>query len=359
MNERTSAARRDRLVIVGGQGGTNIGGSLSRAATALHLEPVLIDAAQAFAAPRPITQFNWRCRGHRPPRLRAFSKEVVAACRDYRPKWFVTTGHAPVEKGAVDDIRSLGIETVSYLSDDPWNPTSQSKWLFEALPSYSRVFSPRRTNLAQLRELGCAQVDYLPFGFDPELFFPEPTSPAELVEYRSDVFFAGGADEDRVPYISALVREGLTVRLYGDYWNRFRETRALTKGHATPAVLRKAVRAAAVCLCLVRRLNRDGHCMRTFEVPAVGGCMLAEDTEEHRAFFGPDNASVVYFRSANDMVVAAKKLLSDPATRARLAQNAHRIVTQGSFTYRDRLRTMLAGGSVAEHDLTAGAASVS
>jgi spore maturation protein CgeB len=348
----------DPVVIVGGQGGTNIGGSLSRAATNLGLEPVLLDASRAFVAPWPIAKFNWWLRGHRPTRLSSFSEEVVDVCRRVAPQCLITTGHAPVERAALDQIRSRGIPTISYLTDDPWNPTSRSEWLLQALPAYTHVFSCRRANLSQLRELGCAKVDYLPFGFDPELFFPDRTPLAELAEFRSDVLFAGGADRDRVPYLAALIREGFTVHLYGDYWNRFPETRAIAKGLATPATLRKSIRAAAVCLCLVRRVNRDGHCMRTFEVPAAGGCMLTEDTDEHRAIFGPDDEAVLYFGSPQEMVIAVKQLLGDPVRRARLAENAHRLITEGSFTYLDRLRTMLTCVSASGQVLQPGVTSV-
>ena len=53
--------------------------------------------------------------------------------------------------------------------------------------------------------------------------------------------------------------------------------------------------AAKVNLCLVRRAKRDGHVMRSFEIAAVGGCMLAQDTDEHREIFGPEGEAVRLF----------------------------------------------------------------
>ena len=100
----------------------------------------------------------------------------------------------------------------------------------------------------------------------------------------------GGADRDRVPFIAALGAAGFSIALYGDHWDRFPETKPYDRGYADPQTLRQATAAAKIALCLVRRANRDGHVMRSFEIPAIGACMLVEDTEEHREIFGPDIA---------------------------------------------------------------------
>ena len=49
--------------------------------------------------------------------------------------------------------------------------------------------------------------------------------------------------------------------------------------------------------------------MRTFEVPAIGACMLTEDTEEHREIFGKEGDAVLYFRTMNEMVSQLRFLL--------------------------------------------------
>jgi spore maturation protein CgeB len=106
--------------------------------------------------------------------------------------------------------------------------------------------------------------------------------------------------------------------------------------------LRKAVGAAKVVLCLVRRANRDGHVMRTFELAAMGACMLTEDTTDHRELFGPEGQAVMYFRNEVEMVDKLRWLLEHKADRQRLQDAARRLVTQGRHTYQDRLQAMLA-----------------
>ena len=336
-----------RLVIVGNDGGTNIGASLRRGAEALRIPVALCDTRRAFDGSRTIARVNWWMRGRRPSRLRRFSAEVVDLCRRFRPSLLIATGLAPLEAGGLQQIRELGVETVNYLTDDPWNPAFGSRWFSTALPAYDQIFSVRRANIDDLVGLGCRRVDYLPFAADPALFYPQDPEPSEWASYRSDICFAGGADADRVPFIAALIAARFEVALYGDYWGRFRETRGAWRGHAAPETLRKATRSAALSLCLVRRANRDGHTMRSFEVPHVGGCMLVEDTDEHRALFGGNDHAVRYFQSSDDLVANAAALLADSQLRQRLAYRAQHLITQGRHTYQDRLSFMLARTKVA------------
>jgi spore maturation protein CgeB len=82
--------------------------------------------------------------------------------------------------------------------------------------------------------------------------------------------------------------------------------------------------------------------MRSFEIAALGGCMLAEDTAEHREIFGPEGKAVFYFRSPREAAERTRALLADPTERTRLsAAIRRRIVSRGANTYRDRLLRML------------------
>jgi hypothetical protein len=235
----------------------------------------------------------------------------------------------------------MRIRRVNLLTDDPFNPAHRAPWFFEALRNYDEVLSTRRANLAELRVIGCPEVTYLPFGYAPHLHFDPRISDDRRRELESDVVFAGGADADRIPYIDALARTGLKIGLYGGYWDRYSETRHLGHGLKSPAFVRDAIAAAKVALCLVRRANRDGTCMRTFELAAIGAAMLVEKTDEHVELFGPDGRAVLYFETIPEMVERARMLVANPGERARLKQTAHRLILEGGHTYRDRLAFIL------------------
>ncbi len=339
---------REPLVLVGNPGPEHVGNHLYKAAQSLQLPVQLCNTERAFNAWSPAAAFNWRLRGHRPTHLGRFSREVLRECAETGAKdaFSLPALRRPTSKPWSQAGRS-GIVRMNFLTDDPWNPRQKGSWLMRALPRYDLIFSPRKANLDDLRRAGCNNVVYLPFAYAPEIHFPEPPSgPEEEERYASDVVFAGGADAERVPYLAALIQARIRVGLYGGYWGKYAETRHLDRGLASSNVLRKAVGAARIALCLVRRANRDGHAMRTYELAAMGACILAEDTEEHREILGPDGVSAVFFRSIPEMLEQAQALLCDDARRSRLAAAARARICNGSNTYRDRLSTMLefAGG---------------
>jgi spore maturation protein CgeB len=103
--------------------------------------------------------------------------------------------------------------------------------------------------------------------------------------------------------------------------------------------LRKATSAAMVCLCLARKANRDGHTMRSYEVPAMRGVILAEATDDHKDMFGEEGA--LYFRDTPEMITKAKWLVAHQPEVRQMAERAYARITSGANTYRDRLETIL------------------
>ena len=332
------------LVLVGNPGVVHVGAHLDAAARAFGLGVTFCNAEDAFGGPALLRKLSWRLAGHRPPRLRQFGQQVLAACRSARPEWLLTTGLAPLDATTLRAIGELGVQRLNFLTDDPWNPAHRAAWFLQALPRYDHVFSPRHANLEDLLRLGCREVSYLPFAYAPAIHYPEPAPPDDADRFAADVVFVGGADRDRLPVMAALAQTGLRLDLWGGYWQRHAATRANARGHADPRTVRHAISGAKVALCLVRRANRDGHAMRSYEVPAMGGCMLLEDTPEHRAIFGPDGEAVVYFDSAERMLDRVRWLLSVEPERRRLAAAAHRLIVSGQNTYAHRLSSMLGVG---------------
>jgi spore maturation protein CgeB len=329
--------RAMKLLIVGFTQATHMGNYLASAARQLGVDYQIIDAGLAHAHSRIGRSFYWHLRGKRPARLERFGAQVLDICARTRPDIVLATGHAPLGRSHIENLRGRGIRVVNYSTDDPWNPALRASWFLSALSSYNAVFTTRRANVGDFRGCGVRAVYYLPFGYDPDVHRPW-INPAGV---PSDVLFVGGCDADRIPLIGALIDAGLDVALFGGYWDRHEKTRAHWRGIAGQDTIRSASAAARICLCLVRRANRDGHTMRSFEAAAIGGCILAEDTADHRELFGPDDHAVRYFKTISELVHQTKLLLADADTRHRLSFQLRERLSRGKYTYADRLVSML------------------
>jgi len=321
---------------------THVGRHLLHAARAMGLPATYLNNREAFQSSPWVRRMNWWLLGRRPSRLRQYSEKVLATCRQSPPNTLVATGLAPIRAAELRAIGQLGVKRVNYLTDDPWNPAHRSAWFLAAVKEYDCIYTTRRANLGDLQRHGCKRVEYLPFAYAPEEHFPEPPTPAEREKYACDLSFIGGADADRVPYLEMLLKAGLRVKVYGGYWDKWPSTRACWGGFVLGAELRKAVAGSKICLCLVRQANRDGHVMRTFELAAMGACILAEDTIEHREIYGPPEAGrVCFFQSREEMAQRAVSLLADEPRREGMKAAALARVTRGGQTYRDRLEVLI------------------
>jgi len=333
-----------RIVIVGNPDEVHVGRHLLQAAHALGIDARLCDTTAAYSGSRLRRTVDWRWRGRRPANMTAFSRRVVATCRECRPACVIATGIAPVDAEAMQALGGLGIRRVNFLTDDPWNQAHFAPWFMDALIHYDDVRTPRTANIDDLRRHGCRHVAYLPFAYAPDIHFNDPpANDDERQHFDADVVFVGGADRERVTWIAPLIAAGFRVALYGGYWERHAETRSAARGMADAATVRKAVGGSATALCLVRRANRDGHSMRSFEVPAIGACMLVEDTAEHRQIFGEAGATVEYVTSPESACDRTKRLLDDQCKRHRLSRSVHDLIAAGHHTWSDRLTAILEG----------------
>jgi hypothetical protein len=335
-----------KIAIVGAAGGTHIGDSLRRAAIQAGMSTQFYDVRGAWGARGVMQALAWRLGGRRPLKLDEFSSGVVRSCELDPPEVVITTGAAPLTRTALSLLRALGATCVNFSTDDPWNRALRAGWFLDALPEYDVICTPRMANIEDFRRIGCADVRFLPFAYDPMTFSADLSADVAELD-QPDVLFVGGADRDRFGFIKEFAAAGPRLTLVGGYWDRYPLPDARDLGLQPADVVMGLTLAAKVNLCLVRRANRDGHVMRSFEIAAVGGCMLAEDTAEHRLIFGEDEDCALFFKTPKQAASLAAELFGDTERRRQLAVAARARVVSGGHTYGDRLSAMLSAAQEA------------
>ncbi len=337
----SNASNKVDVVFVGTVGNTHVCGSFVRAAAQIGITCVEIDTAMAYRGNAVLRRLIWHFGGRRPLHLHAFSNHVRDVVGKHSPRLLLTFGQAPVTGQTILDLRSEGVVSANFSTDDPFNSSVCGRWHRDDLRCYDHVFTPRRANMHDLEQLGGAKVHYLPFGFDADLFYRNQV-PEEVGHADPKILFVGGADPDRAAFFEQFMKSGLNPTFVGGYWDRYAHTRKLTIGLQDADTIRRLTETASINICLVRRANRDGHVMRSFEIPAVGGAMVVEDTVEHRAFFGEDGMYVTYFASPEEAANQCQRLLADPVETRRMANALHQHISAAGHTYRDRLQDIVA-----------------
>jgi len=293
-------------------------------------------------APLPIRALS-RLSGYRAWRRWRLNQRAVSLAEAFRPDALVVVGGAFMMPAALRRIRErTGAVLVNLATDDPFNPRHRTRAFIEGIPCYDVYATVRRSILADLAGAGARRPVYVRCGYEPALHFPEPPATAdERSRFGCDACFAGAADQDRYPLFRRLVgAPDIAVRLYGGFWERDPVLHPFARGFAYGRDYRQALGGAHVALCLVRKANRDGHVMRTYEIPACGAFALADRTDEHLEILEEDREAV-YFTGEDELVDKLRFYLAHPDLRGRIAAAGRARITGGANTWRDRLVELL------------------
>ena len=139
-------------------------------------------------------------------------------------------------------------------------------------------------------------------------------------------------------------KQEIETDVHGPGWERFLQPSKLLRIHGAVRgeEMLRTLRRYRVQLNFFRPHNGNSHNMRSFEVPAAGGIMLAEDSIEHRAFF-QNGREAFFFNNTTEMVNLARHLLALPKDEAdgiRFA--ARRRSVAGGYSYRERATAAMA-----------------
>ena len=244
---------------------------------------------------------------------------------------------------AVQEI-SRKTTVFSYENDDPFvrrNDKHNSSFYIAAAKYCKMNYVFRRKNVADFATLGIHNVKVLLPYYTETRNFPM------ACEKDIPLAFVGHWEDDgRDAMIKALLDAGLPFELYGDAlsWQNSPLWGDLENIYFGPALgdqYNAVLNRVQVALVFFSRINSDTYTRRCFELPVTKTVMLSEYTEDMDKLW-PEDECCVYFRSKEELVHKAARLLDHPEEMKRIAENAfNRLkVLGGSET--DRVRQVLA-----------------
>jgi len=183
---------------------------------------------------------------------------------------------------------------------------------------------------------------YLPFGF--ELSKKQIEDINIQVEVLK-VCFIGNPDQIRRSHLEYLLNKSFAIDVYGKGWDRFLDKKRFPKLEIFPAVFGNAfwrtIRKYRVQLNIFRPHNKGSHNMRTFEVPAVGGIMLSQNSPEHQEFF-QDNKEAFFYNDMEEMANKATNLLGlNHEDVIKIRHAAMNRCQNSRYAYKDRTQLVV------------------
>jgi spore maturation protein CgeB len=232
---------------------------------------------------------------------------------------------------------------VGFSPDDMMNRSNQSFNFLRGLPLYDCYVTNKSYNVSELEALGCPKALFMDNGFDPQTHRPLELAAGDRERFGGEVGFIGQWEPERAGSLRALALAGLRVRVWGYTWERMK--------HAPPNLAlenrpfwgddyAKAICAFDINLGFLRKINRDRQTTRSIEIPACGGFMLAERTDEHLRLF-EEGKEAEFFSTERELLDKTRYYLEHAEARKSIAARGLQRCARDAYSYPERLQKVL------------------
>jgi spore maturation protein CgeB len=232
---------------------------------------------------------------------------------------------------------------IGYSPDDMAARHNNSAWFIECLPLYDGFITTKSYGVQELSALGCRNVVFVDNAYDPLQHRPILQGDGSPIPFETDVGFVGSYERDRAEMIEFLARAGIPITIRGNGWESVagRQIPGIT---ILPALYgtdyARAISATRINLTFLRKMNRDLQTTRSIEIPACGGFMLAERSDEHARLFR-DKVEAVFFDQPADLLEKTRFYLDHEAERAAIAAAGRTRCIASDYSYAARLRAAI------------------
>ena len=188
-------------------------------------------------------------------------------------------------------------------------------------------------------------VFYLKNAYSQHVHYPIDVASTEKLIYGSDVSFIGSYEKQRVEMLRYLADNGIKIKVWG--WGKGTVSSSMKHSNITMTgkyvydeEYPKVVCSSKINLCFLRKANRDTETTRSVEIPACGGFMLAERTEDHLELFEEDNEAV-YFSTKEELLNKINFYLEHDTERERIGKNALARCIKSEYSYKHQLKEII------------------
>jgi len=275
-----------------------------------------------------------------------YNRELRAAARAFQPDLFFVFKGDSVTATTVEAVRASGIVVINFYPD-----TSFDHAAVGAIGCYDWVFTTKPTHIDFLKQrYTFSNATFVTHAFDPEVHASPKMVDRDWQRYGCDVVFIGNTSKEKerlLTYVMEAIPE-YTFKIWGSHvWRQ--APPPLCDAYQGSAVwgqeYSKAINGAKINLGLLYEGSLDAPAgdvitARTFEIPAAGGFMLHERTDEVMRYF-EEGKECAFFNNADDLVAKIRYYVEHEERRLAIAAAGRRRALTSGYSYDDRVATVL------------------
>ncbi|HKV98954.1 MAG TPA: glycosyltransferase [Vicinamibacterales bacterium] len=283
--------------------------------------------------------------------VREFNRELVRQANALQPELLLVFKGTFVDARSLNALKALGVRTYCFYPDVSFRV--HGPYVPRALPAYDWIFTTKSFGPKDLREqLGATRASVILHAFDSDVHRIVDLTPADLAPYACDLSFIGTWSPKKEQVLTEIRgrRPALALRIWGAQWAPVARRNKVLRDVIVGSTVQgedyvRAIRASAINLAILSEARTgassgDHITSRTFHIPAAGGFMLHERTDELlRVFDEPDE--VVAYANVDELVARIDQALGDEPMRRRVTARAHDVV-HAAHSWDHRIRELLA-----------------
>jgi spore maturation protein CgeB len=230
-------------------------------------------------------------------------------------------------------------KVVSFSNDNMSLWHNKSLYYHLGLSYYDLVVSINIEAYRDIEDVFEGKVLYLDKSFSTRYHYTEELDKA------ISVVFIGSYEKERYEDLQFLANHGVKIEVFGAMWDKVEHDKISKniKIHFENVLAddyRKTICSSKIILGFLRKINSDTQTSRTFEIPACGGFMLMERTENQQRLF-EEGKEAEYFSSKDELLSKIKYYLAHPEERERIAKRGRARCESSAYSYSERAETIL------------------
>lgn len=264
------------------------------------------------------------------PWVQRLNRDILALAERERPDLFWADKLLQLKPQTLDQLRALGIRTVSYMIDNAFGPRRDPGWrlYMQCIPHFDLHATQRDQNVLDYQARGARDVLKIQTAFEPTIHFPPPAGWTDADRDRP-VSFIGTPYDRRAEDLTQLWQQhGLPLVISGADWLwRQRLTpdafaALFREGELYGQAYREAIWRSKINLSFLTHSNQDEFVHKSFEIAGCGQFLLAERSPGHLQRFVEDQEAV-FFTGTAELAAKIQRWLPDENGRARIAAAGH------------------------------------